>query len=203
MEQTQSGVLSCITHMTILSIVIRVMKVGHPTSQTSVTSSCPFGDCACTLVHGQKECQVYQFEPFQDKSRTDIAQFSDCFQLLCLEVVIIQARRWNCVQLFRLFVCQFTIPVYALFRTSYHVVGPRDSFCMKFLPSWYFSVAIAEIRDSNISLHIDWQCLRSVYIHVECIPNIHDREMMLVRQGPQVPSISSTWEPLSAVFQPF
>ena len=41
------------------------------------------------------------------------------------------------------------------------------------------------------------------YIHVEYIPNIHDPEMMLVRHDQQVPSISSTWEPYSASFQPF
>ena len=35
------------------------------------------------------------------------------------------------------------------------------------------------------------------------IPNIHGREMMLVRQDPQVSSISSTLEPFSAFFQPF
>ena len=27
---------------------------------------------------------------------------------------------------------------YVLFRVSFHVVGPRDSFCVKILPSWYF-----------------------------------------------------------------
>ena len=36
-----------------------------------------------------------------------------------------------------------------------------------------FSVAVAEIH-----LYVDWHCLRSDCIHVECIPNIHDQEMM-------------------------
>ena len=66
------------------------------------------------------------------------------------EVVIIQARRSNCVPLLCLFVSQFAIPVYALVRMSFRVVGSRDSFCVKFLPLWYSSVAVAEIRDSNI-----------------------------------------------------
>ena len=37
-------------------------------------------------------------------------------------------------------------------------------------------------------------------MHVECIPSTRGPEMMLVLQGQQVSSISSTWEPDSASF---
>ena len=56
----------------------------------------------------------------------------NCFQFLLLEVMAVQARSWNCVQLLRLFVCQFTIPLNALFRMTFHIVGPRDSLCEVF-----------------------------------------------------------------------
>ena len=36
-----------------------------------------------------------------------------------------------------------------------------------------------------------------------CIPSIHDPEMKLVRHDQRFSSISSTWEPYSASFQPF
>ena len=44
---------------------------------------------------------------------------------------------------------------------------------------------------------------RSVYIHVECIPSTRDQEKKLVRQDQHFSSISSTWEPYSALFQSF
>ena len=117
--------------------------------------------------------------------------------------MIIQAKKWNFVQLLCLFVHQLVISFNALLSMSFHVVWWRDRCCVRMLRHTQFSVAGAEIRDSNPSLYISQQCSRSVRIHVACIPNTHGQEMMLVLQDPQVSLISSTWESYSAFFQSF
>ena len=88
--------------MTQLSIVIRVINTRYKTSLTSVTSSCPFGDCASKFVCGPKNVRSTnssQVQAFQDFLRTDIGQFSNCFQLLFPGDVITQTRvetLYNC-----------------------------------------------------------------------------------------------------------
>ena len=70
-----------------------------------------------------KECQVYQFvlnTSFKRIWETYSGQFSNRFQLLLLEVVIIQARSWNFVQLLRL----FCLPVHNISRRTFEHVLP-------------------------------------------------------------------------------
>ena len=67
-------------------------------------------------------CLVHQFEPSTSISR----RFENIHRTInsptVLAVVIIQARRWNCVQLLRLFVCQFAVSFNAFFE---HVLPCR------------------------------------------------------------------------------
>ena len=131
LEKAESAVLSCITQMTKLSVVIRVMNVGYQPTWTSVTSSRPFSVCVSKLVYGPT---------FQDCLVTYIGHFSNNFWLLLLEVVIIQARRWNCVQLF----CLFCFPMHNTslrpFFACPSMSHTRIFFLRKvrFLPSWKF-----------------------------------------------------------------
>ena len=75
LKKTWSAMLSCITHMTILSTVVCVMNVWNQTSQAFVTSSCPLRACSSKLVYRPKNvkstnsCQV---QAFQDNLRTYI-----------------------------------------------------------------------------------------------------------------------------------
>ena len=93
----QFSVLSCITDMTILSIVI----------------------CASKLVYGTKNVKSTnssQIHALEDNLRTYNGHFSDRLQLPFLEGVIFKAKRWNCVQLLRL--CCAPVHVLPCHRTT-------------------------------------------------------------------------------------
>ena len=85
---------------------------------------------------------------------------------------------------------------------SFHVVGPRHSFCVRFFTPWIFSVAPAESRDPNISLY--WQTtfsfgLRSRWVH----PKYTWSRNAVGSPRSTSSSISSTWESYSVSFQQF
>ena len=65
-------------------------------------------------------------------------QFTFCFQFFIFDLVIVQTKMRNVVQLLRLFVCQFAITFHAFSSMSLHVVGTRWSFRASFVPSWSF-----------------------------------------------------------------
>ena len=70
-----------------------------------------------------------------DNLRAYFWQVSNWFQFLLCEVMVVQARSWDSVQ--RL--CPFYLSIHdfnALFRMTFHIVWPRDSFCVRFLPPW-------------------------------------------------------------------
>ena len=117
-----------------------------------------------------RECQVYQC----------IGQFSNRFQVLLLEVMVVQAKSWDFVQLLCLFVCQLTMSFNANFRMTFHVVGPRDRFCVKCLP------VSNMFLNSSIVVFVR---LASRWLH----PKFDGQEMMWVHRDPRV----------SALFQPF
>ena len=91
----------------------------------------------------------------------------------------------NFIQLFYLFIRQHTLSFNALFRMTFHIVWPRDSFCVKLLPPRQYSVVPAENSWFEDPFCTTSKLFRSVYFHVECIPNIRDQEMKLVRQDPR------------------
>ena len=110
---SQSAVFCCITHMT-LSVddhsrdEYRISNRATRLSQARVF----FCDWSSKLVYGPENVKStcsseVQVQAFQDNLWTHIGHLSDCFQLLLLEVVIIQAKRWNCAQL----LCLFCLPV--------------------------------------------------------------------------------------------
>ena len=156
-------------------------------------SSCPFRDCSSKFVQCSKNvrstnsCQV---QAFQDNLWAYIWHFSNWFNFFLLEVVIIQARSWDFVQLFCLFIRQFTISFNALFRMTFHIVRPRDSFCVRRLQPSNFSVALAENRDSNIF----------VYCSIMISFGLHSRWVHPKHTWSR--SISASLHPYFAFFQP-
>ena len=122
-------------------------------------------------VRSTNSCQV---QAFQDNLWAYFGYISDCFWLLLLEVVIIQARGWNFVQL--LSSCS---PI--------RNISQNQLFQQKFV-----------IRTFS---YIVQQLFLLVCIHVGYTPSIRGQEMMSVLQD-HCSSISSTWETCSASFQP-
>ena len=126
--------------------------------QAFVTRSCQF--CVCCsgkFVYGPqnvKSTNLCQMQAIQDHLRAYLWQkVSNWFLVLLLELMTIQARTWNCVQLFSLVGRQFRVSLNAFLSMSFHVVGPRYSLALGFSHTGNFSVAPAEIRDSNIILY--------------------------------------------------
>ena len=77
----------------------------------------------------------------------------DCFQLFLLEVVIIGARRWNCVQMFRLLFASSQCLSMYFFACPSMSYDHATVFAWGFFHPGNFSGAVAEIRGSNISLY--------------------------------------------------
>ena len=109
------------------------MNVGNQTSQAFVTSSCPFCDCSC------------QFVTFQNAPTVCNSSF--------FELIVVKTRCRNLIQLLHRFVCRFAISFNAFLLMTFHVIIPGDGYRVRFLPTQLtFSVALAEIRDTNIFL---------------------------------------------------
>ena len=117
--------------------------------------------------------------------------------------MIIQARTWNFTELLHFFVCQFTVSLYAFSSMSFHVVGTRYCLCVTFFATPVIFLLLQHKYGIQTSLKIVQQLFHLVCIPSECIPNFHGQKMMWVHQDPQVPSMSSTWEPYFAFFQRF
>ena len=81
--------------MKILSVIIRVMNVGFQKSSASVTSFWPFCDCSSKFerpknIRSSKSCHI---QAFQDNLRAYFGQFSNRFQLLHLEIMVVYPTR--------------------------------------------------------------------------------------------------------------
>ena len=100
-------------------------------------------------VGSSNSCQI---QAFQDNLRANFWQFSDWLKFLLFELMIIQTRSYDFIKLLHFLVCQFAVSFNAFLSMSFHVVGPRQRLCVRFLPPGNFTVAPAEIRDSNILL---------------------------------------------------
>ena len=80
LKQTQSTVLSIVTHMTTLSIISCVMNVRNQTSQAFVACCCPFCDCSSKFVYGPwnvKSSNSCQVQACQDNSRANFRLFTN------------------------------------------------------------------------------------------------------------------------------
>ena len=126
--QTQSTMLSRVTHMTKLSEFICVMNVRNQCCKSSVACLSPFCDCSRKLVdrpQNVKSTTSCQVQAFQDNLWANFWQFSNWFEFLLFELMIIQTWTWNFVHLLHFLVCQFTVSLNVLLSMSLHVVGPR------------------------------------------------------------------------------
>ena len=69
------------------------------------------------------------------------------------ELIVVKTWCRNLIQLLHRFVCHFAISFNAFLRMTFHVIIPSDGYRVRFCPlNVTFSVAPAEIRDSNIFL---------------------------------------------------
>ena len=97
------------------------------------------------------------------------------------------------------------LPVHAIFSLTFSRDLPcyraKLLFSREISPN--FSVAAAEIRDSDIFSVFLNDILVRFCIHVEYTLTTRGQEMMSVLQDQPVLSTSFTWEPYSASFQPF
>ena len=137
-------------------------------SQTSVTSSCPFGDWSSKFAHwpeNVRSTNSCQIQTLHDNLRAYFWQFSNRFPIL---------PSWNddhpCKDLRR---CTIALSCCSpirnisrrISRMSFHVVRPCNRRCVRFSPTLEIncSVAPAVIRDSNISLY--WLIIISFVLH--------------------------------------
>ena len=154
--------------MTILSVVIRVVNGRYRTSWTSVTGSCPCGDCSSKLVLRTKGCRVYQLRPstrhFQticehtfDGSPTD----SNSSFLKWWSSKQGAETLYNCSVF--LFTSSQNLSTH-MFRVSFHVVWPRDSLVRGFLtPRQFFSCSSRNSWFEHFSVLLDYIFVRFTF----------------------------------------
>ena len=110
---------------------------------------------------------------------------------LLLEIMVVQGGSWDFVQLLCLFLRQFTTSFNALFRMSFHIVWPRDRFCVKF--------CCKTNRNSNMFL------FSSIMIPSGLHPRWVQSQTHVVKKLSWISKIDqfhlfSTWESYSAFF---
>ena len=141
--------------LALLSVITRVMNVRDHTSQAFVTSYGPFCDRSCQFVYRPQNVRSTKFGSTKGISRrfeSKILTILQPFPVLFFEVMVVQAWSGDSAELLSTLVCQPTKTFRALFRMAFHVIRPSDRFCVRFFQPSNFSVAPAEIRDSNIFL---------------------------------------------------
>ena len=83
LKQSQPAPLWCISHMTTMLEVTRVVYMTNQTREAFVTSSGPFCDCSCKFVYRPQyvwSTNACQLQTFQDNLRAYFGQFSHGFQ---------------------------------------------------------------------------------------------------------------------------
>ena len=169
-----------------------------------MTSSCPFAGWSSKFVHRPENIgssNGRQLQAFQDNLWAYFWQFSNWFKFFFLEMMLIQARTWNFVQVLCLFVRQFTIFLNSFLSMSFNVVGPRNRFCVKFFPPLYFfSCSSRNSLSEHFSVFINNDFVRLPFT---LSASQIGQEMMLIHEDQHSSSISSIWEPHSLSFQPF
>ena len=159
LKQTQSAMLSRVSHMTTLSEIVRVMNVRNQPCQASVTCLSPFSDWSRKLVDWPQDVKSYNschVQAFSDNLRANFWQFSNWFKFLLFEFIVILARTWSFVQLLHFLVCQFTVSFNACLGMSLHVVGPRNSVRVRFFPSRYFLLLQKKYVTQTFSKTVQW-----------------------------------------------
>ena len=146
--------LSCASHITVLSVITRAMNVRNQPSQAFVTCLSPFFDCSCKFVYRPQKvwstnsCQV---PAFLDYLWAYVGQCSHWFKFFLFELMIIQALTWNFVKLLHF----FCVPTRSIAQRIFEHVLPCRWTTPPFLREAFshpgnFSVAPPEMCDSNI-----------------------------------------------------
>ena len=129
-----------------------------------------FCDWSNKFVHWPEN--VRSTNPFQITSITkqSVSMCLTILQLIPVPPPCIDGRPRKelrlCTTAFCLFVCQLTIPFNAVFRMTFHVIGPRDSFCVSFSPpdnfccssrnSWFEHILLYSSMILSLDLHPCW-----------------------------------------------
>ena len=146
-----------VSHMTILSEIVCVMNGRNQPCQASVTCLSPVCEWSRKLVdwpenvRSSNSCQLQAFQDnvwanFWKKSPNDSSSS-------CLNWWSSRQGLDYFGQLLHFLVFHFTVSLNAFLSMSFRVIGPRYSLCLRFCHPSNFSVAPAEIRDSNILLY--------------------------------------------------
>ena len=152
------------------------------------------------------EYQVFQYVPSTSISRLFVSILVTILQLIQVPL------SWNDGDPSKdLRLCTTTLSLCSPVRNisqriSEHVLPCRKtaqpSLCEVFATLVIFQLLQLKFVIRTLPCTLSWQ-FRSVYIHIECIPNIRDQEMKLVRQDQHCSSISCKWDPYSASLQLF
>ena len=98
-------------------------------------------------------------------------------------------------------VSQFAISFHAFLRMTFHVIRPSNRITCDFFPLSIFQLPQQRfVIRTSFCFH---QYVRSICIHVECIPSTRGQEMMSVLSDLPISSVASTWSGGFAIFQPF
>ena len=194
-------------HMTVLLVVLCMMNVRNKSCQSSVTCLSPL--CNCTgqfmdrplSIRTSNSCKV---EAFQHNVQAYFGQFTLWLKFLFFELVIIQARTWNFVQLHNCIVCQFTISVHKFLSMSFHVIRLCNCFCVRFFPSRQFFCCPLQkyVIQTSLCILQSWFSfgLHSRWVHPRYTWSKND---VGSSSSTSLTFISSTWVQYSASFQPF
>ena len=145
--------LSRVTHMTILSEFFCVMNVWNQSCQTSVAKMDSnlrlfLQNCWQTI-----KCLVVQFVPNTSISWQFVSTLVIILKLIQIPPVWIDDHRNKDLKLCKIAPvsdCQLAISLNAFSSMPLNVLEPSHCFWVNLFPTWYFSVAPTEIRDSNI-----------------------------------------------------
>ena len=196
--------LSRVTHITTLSVVICVVKVWNRSCHSSFPCLSPFCDWSCKFV--TMECLVFQFVPSTNISKQFVSILEIVLQLIQVLPVWIHDHPSNDLKLW-ITVPHSCLQIHSIAQHIFeHVLpsrGTRPSSLREAFPT--LVVFSCSSRNTcfktyfeNSSIIVSFG-LHSRWVHHK---KKHGQETMLVVQDPRVPSISSTWEPYAASFQP-
>ena len=90
---------------------------------------CPFRDCSGKFVHRPQAVSsddARQNEACPNDTGANFSQFSHRCHLVGFELMVVDTRRGDLLQLLDVFACQFAVSSDALLHMLFRVVGPRD-----------------------------------------------------------------------------
>ena len=166
LEQTQPTMLSPVSHMTIMSVIISVMKSGKSNDRKRLSQALVhFCDCSSKCVYGPKNVRCYHFAPntsiMKTNLRTHIGQFSNRFQFLLLEVVVFQVKELELCTMVFFFVCPFATHFLGI---SFHVVRTMRPLLGEVSPALvFFQLLWQKFVIRTFSLH--WSTIFSFALH--------------------------------------